>query len=88
MISGIVFVKTLIETRTGLLYMVGKIFMYGIRFNIEYNNLGHKNMKIFEYLLGDNNTSTCITNQEVPVLSPTIANFIGQLSCILTNNLI
>ena len=36
------------------------------------------------YLLGDN---TSITNQEVPVLSPTTANFIGQLFRILTNNL-
>ena len=31
--------------------------------------------------------STSITNQEVPVLSPTTVNLIGQLPCILTNNL-
>ena len=36
------------------------------------------------YLLGDNKS---ITNEEVPVLSPITANFIGQLSLILTNNL-
>ena len=36
------------------------------------------------YLLGDN---TSITKQEVPVLSPITANFIGQLSGILTSNL-
>ena len=36
------------------------------------------------YLLGNN---TSITNEEVPVLSPITANFIGQLSLILTNNL-
>ena len=36
------------------------------------------------YLLGDN---TSITNQEIPALSPTTANFTGQLSRIPTNNL-
>ena len=36
------------------------------------------------YLLGDN---TSIPNQEVPVLSPTTANVIGQLSRMLNNNL-
>ena len=36
------------------------------------------------YLLGDN---TSFTNHEIPVLSFPTANFIGQLSHILTNNL-
>ena len=34
-----------------MLYMVAKVFLYGLRFNIVYNELGHKNMKHFEYLL-------------------------------------
>ena len=31
-------------------YIVGKIFLFGIRFNIVYHELGHKNMKNVEYL--------------------------------------
>ena len=30
--------------------MVRKIFVYGIRFNIVYNESGHQNMNNFEYL--------------------------------------
>ena len=33
-----------------LFYMFGKVFLYGITFNIVYSELGHKNMKHFEYL--------------------------------------
>ena len=32
-----------------MLYMVGKIFLYEISFNIVYNESGHKNMKHFDY---------------------------------------
>ena len=38
----------MIETGPGMLYMVGKIFMYKISFNIVYE-LIQKNMKHFEY---------------------------------------
>ena len=31
-------------------YVVGKIFLYGISFNIGYNELGKENMNNFEYL--------------------------------------
>ena len=34
-----------------MLYMVGKIFLYGISFNRVYNELGHTNIYKFEYLL-------------------------------------
>ena len=33
-----------------MLYIVGKIFLYGINDNIVYNELDHKNMKNVEYL--------------------------------------
>ena len=32
------------------IYMVGKIFPYGISFNVVYNESGHKNMTNFQYL--------------------------------------
>ena len=34
-----------------MLYMIGKVFLYGISFNIAYNKLGHKNMTNFEYFV-------------------------------------
>ena len=33
-----------------MFYIGGKISQYGIRVNIVYNELGHKNMTNFEYL--------------------------------------
>ena len=44
-------VKKKIATGPGMLYMVGKFFLYGISFNIVSNELGHKNMTNFEDLL-------------------------------------
>ena len=40
-----------IERGPDMLYMVGKTCLYGICFNIVHNELGHKNMNIFEYLI-------------------------------------
>ena len=37
------------ETGTGMLYMVGKIFQYGINFIIVCNESGHKHMNKFDY---------------------------------------
>ena len=36
------FVKKIIETGPGMLYMVGKIFLYGMNLNIVYSESGHK----------------------------------------------
>ena len=33
------------ETRSGVLYMVGKIFLYGVSFDRVYNESAHENMK-------------------------------------------
>ena len=33
-----------------MLYMIGKVFMYGISFSVVYNETGHKNMTNVEYL--------------------------------------
>ena len=49
------------------------------------DNMVYTDLNINKISNRDNNTS--ITNQEVHVLSPTKDNFIGELSCIQTNNL-
>ena len=41
-------VKKEIETGPDMLYMVGKIFLYGICFNMVYNESGHKYMNNLE----------------------------------------
>ena len=38
-----------IDWNRGMLFLVGKIFMYGISFNMVYNESGHKSMIHFEY---------------------------------------
>ena len=50
MISGLSWVKKEKEIGPGMLYMVGRIFLYGLSFNRVYNELGHKNITNFEYL--------------------------------------
>ena len=41
--------KNKLKPRPGMLCMVGKVFLYGISFNIVYNESDHKK-KTFEYL--------------------------------------
>ena len=50
-----------------MLYMVGKVFLHEISFNLVYNESGHKNMKKFEYLLfhrGQENISIILKQME------------------------
>ena len=44
------FCQNIFETGLGMLYMVGKNFLYRIHLNIVYNESGHKNMNNFDYL--------------------------------------
>ena len=44
-VSGHFLAKQSIETGPGMLYMVGKIFLWGISFNLVYNESAHENMK-------------------------------------------
>ena len=43
-------VKISIETGPDMVYMIGKIFLQGVRFDIVYNESVHENMKDYFYL--------------------------------------
>ena len=58
------FAKILSEIGPGLLYIVGKIFLYRISFNIIYNESGHKNMNNFEYIFLQSKVYQCFTNTD------------------------
>ena len=43
-----------------MLYMFGKVILYGISFNIVYNESSHKNMKTFKYFIFSQSSGTYI----------------------------
>ena len=50
MVSGNFVATTKIETGPGMLYMVEKVFLYGISFNIVCNESGHNKYEHFKTL--------------------------------------
>ena len=75
--------KTEMEGHEPALCCHTHIYLSNRILQIQFNSLEHSRTSEL-YLLGDN---TRITKQEVPVVLCATANFIGQLSSILINNL-